>query len=220
MDERSKLNLGKWILGAIGTILIAIIGGVLSGLIVLPVQKAVDKARDDEKAAPSLKFDKLESGKGYVDVLTKSESSQTFLIHRCEYRIIEVVREAPPQTIPPRPQPPQPPKKSRKEKRKEKKEKRRQGRDDNSPPIVKAKMIDPDEADVTPPSRFELRKWYNLTDETLSVEPYEPEKIRVRIVDPPHAGARYKVEVKIPYGDGAKPTWLQVPHFEIDVVAE
>jgi hypothetical protein len=194
MNERQK-----WIFGVVSAIISAIIVAWYL-------------------AIPSLKFVKLEPGKGYVDVLTKSESIQTFLIHRCEYRIIEVLREAPPQKTPPKPQPPQPPKKSKRELRKERKEQRKQGPDHASPQVTK--IIDPDEADVTPPSRFELGKWYYLTDETLSVGPYEPEKIRVRIVDPARAGARYKVEVKIPYGDGAEPKWLPIPTFEIDVVAD
>jgi hypothetical protein len=217
MDGRSKSNLVAvgWFVGCLTTI----VTGLIVGLVLLGLDKASDKARDDEKAAPALKFDKLESGRGYVDVLTKSDSSQEFFIHRCQYRILEVLREAPPQKTPPKPQPPQPPKKSKKELRRERKQQRKQAINHDSPPQV-TKMIDPDEADVTPPSRFELGKWYYLTDETLSVGPYEPEKIRVRIVDPARAGARYKVEVKIPYGDGAKPKSLPIPTFEIDVFAE
>lgn len=185
-------------------ILIAFAVTVIGGLVVYAIQEL----RQQQSAVPVLSLKKVGLGKGYVDILSKSESSRSFVIYSVHYRFRGTIKEAP--------APPAPPKPSQVRPRPKVFNHRIEAR--RGPPKATA-MVDPDNVVAHPPA-IQFDTWLPIDYQPLEVEAYKAELVRLKIINKGQAGGRYWVDACIGYGDEKEPSWLYVAPFEIDVVSQ
>lgn len=176
-------------------ILILIVVGVIVGLIVNAIQRPVDEQ-------PKLKYQKVVTGQGFVDILSQSDSKKTFPIYWVLYRFRAPIQEVP--------HPPDQP------------ESRFRPHLPPARPLRRGEAgtpIKPDDVAVTLPA-VQYDTWLNSGLDPVEVAPGEMEKIHLQIKNNDHAGDRYWVDAYIGYGDPNNPIWEYVPPFQIDVVRE
>lgn len=187
--------------GILVLLAVTIIGGVVVAVIV--------KKSD---ATPELKFIKAEPFPRYTDLIVQSNSSQPFIIHGYDLLIQQVLHDPPArETHQPVPSPPFPVRPNR----------RffywRRMAPEESPQTCGA-PLPVDDIRLSIPPQPRLGAWLPGDRETRQAKAYEPERIRLWVIDKERAGAQYLVSVRVIYGNAENPKEMVIQNVPLNVI--